>query len=89
MHFKYTTQEYVKARNKSPCDCVVSDLKKVDRLPNYEKNHRGIYELVSAKTETAVRHAKMLDKHNRGVGSDNPSTRMHDLVTYLKSIAPK
>lgn len=89
LHFKYTTQAYVKAGNKSPCDCLVSDLKQADLLPNYEKNHRGIYELVSAKTDSAVRNAKMLDKYNRGVGSDNPSTKMHDLVTYLTSITPK
>ena len=89
LHFKYTTQAYVKAGNKSPCDRLVSDLKQAGLLPNYEKNHKGIYELVSAKTGTAIRNAKMLDKHNRGVGSDNPSTRMHDLVSYLTSIAPK
>ena len=89
LHFKYTAQAYVKAGNKSPCDCLVSDLKRVGLLPNYEKNHRGIYELVSAKTDVAVRHARMLDKYNREIGSDNPSTKMHDLVTYLTSIAPK
>ena len=81
LHFKYTTQAYVKAGNKSPCDRLISDLKRAGSLPNYQKNHKGIYELVSAKTGTAIRHAKMLDKYNRGVGSDNPSTKMHDLVT--------
>lgn len=89
LHFKYTTHAYVKAGNKSPCDRLISDLKHAGLLPNYEKNHKGIYELVSARTGTAIRHAKMLDKYNRGVGSDNPSTKMHDLVTYLTSVAPK
>lgn len=89
LHFKYTTQAYVKAGKKSPCDCLVSDLKQAGLLPNYEKNHKGIYELVGAKTDVAIRNAKMLDKYNRGAGSDNPSTKMHDLVTYLMSIAPK
>lgn len=89
LHFKYTTQAYVKAGGKSSCARLVSDLKKPGLLPNYEKNHRNIYELINAKTDTAVRHAKMLEQHNQGIGSDNPSTKMHDLVTYLTSIAPK
>lgn len=89
LHFEYTTYEYEKAGNKSACDKIVSDLKKVGRIPNYVKNHKGIYELVSDKTSTALRNSKMLRKHNIGAQSDNPSTRMHELVTYLQSIASK
>ena len=88
LHFKYSTQVYVKAGNKSPCDCVASDLKLPGRIPNYTKNHKGVYELLSAKTDTALRHAKALERHNRAIGTDNPSTRMHELVAYLTSIAP-
>ncbi len=89
LHFEYTTHEYVRTGNRSACDNIVSDLKKAGRIPNYVKNHKGIYELVSDKTTTALRNSKMLHKHNIRVQSDNPSTRVQELVTYLQSIAPK
>ncbi len=89
LHYSYTTQAYVKSGKKSPCDCLISDLKKKGQIPNYEKNHKGIYDLVGDRTDTAIRHAKMLSSHNTAVNTDNPSTKMHGLVTYLKSIAPK
>jgi hypothetical protein len=88
LHFKYTTQAYVRKGNKSPCDCVVADLKRAAGLANYVKNHKGIYDLVSSKTKIALENAKKLEKFNLGVGSDNPSTKMHDLVAYLTAIAP-
>lgn len=89
LHFEYTAKAFVKSGNKSPCDNIISALNKPGRIPNYAKNQKGIYELVGHKTSTAMKYAKRLSEYNGATGSLNPSTTMHELVAYLKSIAPK
>ena len=36
--------------------------------------------------DNAITHADRLAVHNRDAGSDNPATKVHELVKYLKSL---
>ena len=90
LHYDYTTREFAKTGNRSPCDNIITELSKPGRITNYVKNHKGIYEVVADKTNTAIANARRLTKYNASTKSPNASqTRMHELVTYLQAIAPK
>src|SRR6266581_3872635 len=64
LHYEYTTRAFVRTGNKSPCDNIIAELNKPGRINNYEKNHKGIYDAVANRTETAITNAKRLHKHN-------------------------
>jgi hypothetical protein len=38
-------------------------------------------------TDQALTRADQLTKHNHNSGSNNPATKVHDVVRYLKSLA--
>jgi hypothetical protein len=89
LHYDYTTREFVRTGDKSACDNVIAELSKNGRIPGYVKNHKGIYDIVAGKTEAAITNARLLAKYNASTRSPDASqTKMHELVAYLRSIAP-
>ena len=83
LHFVYTSRGYVTCQG-SICAQVIKDLKKY--IPKYEKGSCGIYRQIQDKTDTAVSNAKKLSRHNTDVQTDNPSTKVHQLVEYLTNL---
>lgn len=81
LHFTYTTRSFCAAGRDSNCALVITQLKR--HIPDYEKGNQNIVELVSDKTEDAIRNAKQLDTFHKTSGTDNPSTKVHELVEYL------
>lgn len=79
LHFIYTTKGY--AGQGSVCSQVIKDLTKY--LPDYEKGFVGVYQQIQDRTDTAVNYAQKLSRHNNDAATDNPSTKIHDLVEYL------
>jgi hypothetical protein len=85
LHFGYTTKGYVAGQG-SICAQVIKDLKQ--HIPGYEKGIGGIYrQILLDKTDTAVTNAKKLSRHNTNVETDNPSTKVHQLVEYLRTLS--
>lgn len=78
LHFIYTTEHF------SAADVVIRKLRK--QIPDYDKSAIGLFDKLNNKLETAKSNAiKALQAANQ-TGTDNPSTRVHELVHYLQKI---
>jgi hypothetical protein len=86
LHFCYTSRPFQAGPDDSSCAPVVTELRKPGRIPRYEKGEQAIFSLLHARVETAVTNAERLLQACQSSGSDNPSTRMHELVIKLKSL---
>jgi len=86
LHFQYSTKPYGPSGKHSPCDCVIKDLRQQVNFENYEKGQRGIFGSSQDKLLDAVNHAKRLSEHNQRAATDNPSTGMHKLISYLQHL---
>lgn len=87
LHFQYTTKGFNSTGKTSACDKLVRELKK--HIRDYKKNCPNTFALVKDHTDRAIDHARRLAKHNRDVNTDNPSTKMHSLVQYLRKLKSK
>ena len=87
LHFEYTDSPFVKTGNKSCCDTVRSRVK--EYLPDYEKKDSQLYEKLKSNTNQAIQRAKKAIKASEENNTDNPSTKIHELVEYLMLMKPK
>ena len=85
LHFAYSTASFVAGGGKSPCDKVVEAIH--PHFGGYAKGPAGLYQHLKPMTNQALTYAGQLTKHNHDSGSNNPATKVHDLVRYLKSLA--
>lgn len=87
LHFCYSSMPYQKCGKRSKCDCVVKDLRELNRLPNYQKNAHDVYAKTRDKIDVAIRNSKRLLGHHAKCASDlNPSTQIHKLVEHLQRL---
>jgi hypothetical protein len=84
LHFDFSTAPFMKTGNKSACDNVID--KVLVHLPEYQKAMMGVFEKLQPHTDRAVTHADRLARHNRDTRSDNPETRVHELVKYVREL---
>lgn len=87
LHFIYTTKSYRNTGNKSAAEMLIKDLEKA--LPNYNKGTTVWFKELLPKLNTAIQHAKRLEKHNQSSNSSNPSTNIYELAEYLISLKEK
>lgn len=83
LHFRYSTKGYGACQG-SICAQVIRDLKQ--HIHGYEKGNGGIYQQIQDRTDAAVTNAKKLSRHNIDAATDNPSTKVHELVVYLQTL---
>jgi len=57
-------------------------------LPKYSKGDEKIFEQVKDKLETAKENAKKSLQTAEGANTDNPSTKIHELVEFVQNIKP-
>lgn len=84
LHYIYTTAPYRAAGGRSACDRVIAAIR--EHLPDYDKGFQGMFDQLWPQVENAMRHAAQLERHNRGAQSDNPATKVHELVNYLRKL---
>ncbi len=84
LHYEYTTHFFCAAGNDSNCALVVSKLK--GYIPDYEKGNINIFEKVESELGSAIANAKLLERYHANSGTDNPSTKIHELVEYLQNL---
>jgi hypothetical protein len=84
LHFEETTRPFVPEGNKSACDTVVRSLRAY--LPQYEKGTKDTFRRTYTSVDTAIKRAHLLEGRQRQAGTDNPSTSVHKLVTYLQAL---
>jgi hypothetical protein len=87
LHYTYTSRPFSAAGDASNCALVEAELKRY--ITGYQKGNRNIFELVKDKLYDAVTNAKRLDAFHQTSGTDNPSTKIHELVEYLKKLKEK
>ncbi len=83
LHFIYTTKQFDIGPG-SICAHVISDLK--DYIPGYAKGDIDIYQVTKDKIDTAIAHSKRVEHHCESAGTDMPSTKVHELVDYLRNL---
>ncbi|MGK7346067.1 MAG: RloB family protein [Candidatus Nitrospinota bacterium M3_3B_026] len=87
LHFIYTTKSYSAMSGKSACFQLTSALKKY--LPDYDKGQRDVFSSLEDKLETAKANAVKAFKAAQSADTDDPSTRVHELVDFLQNIKMK
>jgi hypothetical protein len=83
LHFRMTTRQFT-AVSGSVCDQVIKELK--SELSDYRKGSYGIYRRLQSRLPQALENARKVALHCETAGTDNPSTRVHELVTYLRDL---
>lgn len=84
LHFVYTTKPLRATGDKSICDKTNDELKR--HLPAYQKGAPGIFRELISKLETAKINAQRALRDSESNQTDNPSTFVHILVSYLQSL---
>ncbi|MCP4339548.1 MAG: RloB domain-containing protein [Desulfobulbaceae bacterium] len=85
LHFRKTTKNYYSGPG-SACQRVISDLKKQPGMDDYEKGSNEIFNLTSARLDQAITYSKSILADREAAGTDNPSTKVHELVEYLQNL---
>ena len=86
LHFTYTTKQFDTDPG-SICANVISDLKTY--LPSYEKGNIDTYRATKDNLGTAIINCKKVEKHCASAATDMPSTKVHELVEYLRNLKHK
>ena len=81
LHFVYTTRSFTAAAQDSNCALVIRELRR--HIPDYEKGNQNILEIIGDETNTAILRAKQLEEFHKTSATDNPYTRVYELVEYL------
>ena len=84
LHFKYTTRPYAPTGTSSASEEVLRDVNEV--MPEYAKGDKSVFTLLSQQLEFAKANALRALEEAKKSNTDNPSTHIHELVTYLQSI---
>ena len=84
LHFTYTTEPFKAAGKLSVADAVIKKVRK--HIPDYEKSTSGLFVQLYDQLEQAKKHAVLSMEEASKTGTDNPSTRVHELVDYLQNI---
>lgn len=81
LHHEYSTKPFTSAGNRSACDNLIRDLRK--HLRNYSKGTKGWFNELNNRTDQAISHSEQALQAAYKHGTDNPTTRMHELVKFL------
>lgn len=81
LHFSDAEKPYGSSGSKSPCEELISDLKKY--ISAYEKGGQDVFSKTCHEIEKAIERAERLEQRQRNAGTENPSTKVHELVKYL------
>jgi hypothetical protein len=80
LHFEYTTAHMARYSDVEP------RMRNHAELRDYSKGSAGLFGMLRSRMDDALRHADMANAASAATGSDNPSTRMPELVRYLDSL---
>lgn len=84
LHFNYSTQPFSALPGNSPCAQVIDALKNF--MPGYGKGDRDIFTRLVGQLPFAIDNAGRALRAARANDTDNPSTRVHELVRFLQNI---
>jgi hypothetical protein len=82
-------RSFANTQQRSVCDMVISELKSKDCMPHYDKKDKNIYSKTKDQLTTAIKNAEMVEIEIQKIGTDNPSTLIHQLVKDLQGMSGK
>ena len=87
-HFLKTRMPFIRTQQKSPCDNVIDELRKIPSFKDYDRKSKGIFEgqwnELVGHYEKAVSNAEYTLSEYEKEGEINPSTNVHHLTEYLQ-----
>ena len=93
LHFGLTTKPYHPSGSKSPCDNLISDLKKKPYFNDYEKNQKNYFNFLHDRLPNAKINSERALDYSLSVRDrkhfGNPTTFVHILVDNLEKLAEK
>nr|VFK16170.1 MAG: RloB-like protein [Candidatus Kentron sp. LPFa] len=87
LHFTYTCKPYQSLADCSACGQISSDLKHY--LPDYTKGERDTFSKLIDQLQFAKENAARALREAESNRTDNPSTKVHELVKFLQNINQK
>jgi hypothetical protein len=87
IHFQFSRSPFASGTGKSAAERVVASLRKIQGFEHYDKVLTAqMLQQLTAKVGTAERNASLALKDAENTGEMNPSTMVHELVAYLRSL---
>lgn len=83
LHFQFTTKPYEALPGNSACNQVLTVLK--THMPRYSKGDSDSFLVLEEKLDAALKNANRALRDARNQKTDNPTTRVHELVEYLRT----
>lgn len=84
LHFNYTTHPYTAQHNNSACNQVLAELSVY--MPGYAKGQKDVFARLADQLDCAIKNASRALQAAQANSTDNPSTRVHELVAFLQNI---
>jgi hypothetical protein len=84
LHYENTTAPFEATGNQSAAQSLVHRVR--THIGGYAKGMAGAYELTKPNLEAAIDRATKLENLVEVLGVSNPSTRVHELVNYLRTL---
>lgn len=84
LHFQYTTRPFRTLSGASACDQVIDELRTFVR--DYAKGAVNMFPILCNRLESAKKNAVRAAKSAAESGTDNPTTGVHELVSFLQNI---
>lgn len=84
LHFTYTNKPYTNSEDKSHADNIIAELKQF--YPEYEKNNENVFINLIDKMDDAIKKARRINTSAQRNNTDNPSTKVGELVDYLRNL---
>lgn len=84
LHFEFSSKPFHKEGKNSASDEVEKQLKKY--IPDYKKGDKSMFSRLADQLPQAIRYSERTLKSAEEGGYDNPSTKVHQLITFLQNI---
>lgn len=84
LHFIYTTKPYAALPGNSAGNQVLADLR--NYLPDYQKGQKAVFAELIDQLDFATNNAQRGLRAAERSGTDNPTTRVHELVSFMRAI---
>lgn len=83
LHFKYTTMALPRFAD------VEKQMRTIPQLAKYDKGQQGLFSATCNQLQIALENADRANQAAHTCGTDNPTTRMPELVRYLQQLASR
>lgn len=84
LHFIYTTKSYTALPGNSAGNQVLAELR--NYMPTYQKGQQAVFAALIEQLEFATNNAARSLQAAEANGTDNPTTRVHELVSFMQKI---